>query len=114
MAAKARQQWTGAIQHRNKVEAATGRSQWTGGYTGTGNKGQGSYGQGGNFAVAGGGPVPSSPGDLEPGDRVTHERVGEGEVMAVEGEAPNTTALINFKSTGTKKLLLRFAKLTRL
>ena len=85
-----------------------------GGYTGTGNKGQGSYGQGGNFAVAGGGPVPSSPGDLEPGDRVTHERFGEGEVMAVEGEAPNTTALINFKSTGTKKLLLRFAKLTRL
>ncbi|HCM60707.1 MAG TPA: ATP-dependent DNA helicase [Bacteroidales bacterium] len=85
-----------------------------GGYTGTGNMGQGSYGQGGNFAVAGGGPVPSSPGDLEPGDRVTHERFGEGEVMAVEGEAPNTTALINFKSTGTKKLLLRFAKLTRL
>ena len=89
-------------------------SNGQGGYTGTGNKGQGSYGQGGNFAVAGGGPVPSSPGDLEPGDRVTHERFGEGEVMAVEGEAPNTTALINFKSTGTKKLLLRFAKLTRL
>ena len=52
--------------------------------------------------------------DLAPGDRVTHERFGEGEVMAVEGEAPNTTALINFKSTGTKKLLLRFAKLTKL
>lgn len=62
----------------------------------------------------GGGAAKASPGDLEPGDRVTHERFGEGEVMAVEGEAPNTTALINFKSTGTKKLLLRFAKLTRL
>jgi len=51
---------------------------------------------------------------LEPGDRVTHERFGEGEVMTVEGEAPNTTAVIEFKSAGTKKLLLRFAKLTRI
>lgn len=50
---------------------------------------------------------------LEPGDRVSHERFGEGEVMAVEGAAPNTTALIEFKTAGTKKLLLRFAKLTR-
>lgn len=52
--------------------------------------------------------------DLEEGDRVTHERFGEGEVISVEGEPPNTTALINFKTAGTKKLLLRFAKLTRL
>jgi DNA helicase-2/ATP-dependent DNA helicase PcrA len=52
--------------------------------------------------------------DLEPGDRVTHERFGEGEVVSVEGESPNTTALIDFKTAGTKKLLLRFAKLTKL
>ncbi|MFN2335778.1 MAG: ATP-dependent helicase [Bacteroidales bacterium] len=51
---------------------------------------------------------------LKAGDRVTHERFGEGEVMAVEGESPNTTAVIEFKSAGTKKLLLRFAKLTRI
>jgi DNA helicase-2/ATP-dependent DNA helicase PcrA len=50
---------------------------------------------------------------LEPGDMVSHERFGEGEVMAVEGAAPNTTALIEFKTAGTKKLLLRFAKLTK-
>jgi DNA helicase-2/ATP-dependent DNA helicase PcrA len=50
---------------------------------------------------------------LEPGDRVTHERFGEGEVMEVEGEAPNTTAVIDFRTAGTKKLLLRFAKLTK-
>jgi len=50
---------------------------------------------------------------LEPGDRVTHERFGEGEVVTVEGEAPNTTAVIEFKTAGTKKLLLRFAKLTK-
>ena len=86
-----------------------------GGYTSAGNEGHGRDGQGSNFAGHGSGvAAPTSPGDLEPGDRVTHERFGEGEVMAVEGEAPNTTALINFKSTGTKKLLLRFAKLTKL
>ncbi|MFZ2287826.1 MAG: UvrD-helicase domain-containing protein [Bacteroidales bacterium] len=57
--------------------------------------------------------MPQSGMVLEPGDRVTHERFGEGEVMAVEGEAPNTTAVIEFKTAGTKKLLLRFAKLTK-
>lgn len=58
-------------------------------------------------------PVPQVNTVLVTGDRVTHERFGEGEVMAVEGEAPNTTAVIEFKTAGTKKLLLRFAKLTR-
>lgn len=57
--------------------------------------------------------VPQVNTALGPGDRVTHERFGEGEVMAVEGEAPNTTAVIEFKTAGTKKLLLRFAKLTK-
>jgi len=60
---------------------------------------------------------PSSPAgtvQLEPGDSVMHERFGEGEVISVEGEAPNTTALIEFKNSGTKKLLLRFAKLTKI
>ncbi|NLE35438.1 MAG: UvrD-helicase domain-containing protein [Bacteroidales bacterium] len=51
---------------------------------------------------------------LEEGDRVRHERFGEGVVVSVEGEPPNTTALIDFNTTGTKKLLLRFAKLTRI
>jgi len=59
---------------------------------------------------------PSSPPgavQLEPGDWVMHERFGEGEVISVEGEAPNTTAIIEFKNSGTKKLLLRFAKLAK-
>ena len=57
----------------------------------------------------------SPPGavQLEPGDCVMHERFGEGEVISVEGEAPNTTAIIEFKNSGTKKLLLRFAKLVK-
>jgi DNA helicase II / ATP-dependent DNA helicase PcrA len=52
--------------------------------------------------------------ELAPGDRVTHERFGNGEVISVEGESPNTTALIEFETTGSKKLLLRFAKLTKI
>ena len=51
---------------------------------------------------------------LKPGDRVRHERFGEGEVISVDGEPPNTTAVIEFAGAGTKKLLLRFAKLTRM
>jgi DNA helicase-2/ATP-dependent DNA helicase PcrA len=51
--------------------------------------------------------------DLLPGDNVTHERFGEGTVESIEGEAPNTTAVIDFKGAGSKKLLLRFAKLTK-
>ena len=52
--------------------------------------------------------------ELSPGDRVTHERFGQGEVRSVEGEFPNTTAVIEFDAAGTKKLLLRFAKLTKI
>jgi DNA helicase-2/ATP-dependent DNA helicase PcrA len=52
--------------------------------------------------------------EMAPGDRVSHERFGTGEVISVEGESPNTTALIEFETSGSKKLLLRFAKLTKI
>jgi DNA helicase-2/ATP-dependent DNA helicase PcrA len=52
--------------------------------------------------------------ELSPGDLVAHERFGQGEVISVEGEAPNTTAVIAFDTAGSKKLLLRFAKLRKL
>jgi DNA helicase-2/ATP-dependent DNA helicase PcrA len=52
--------------------------------------------------------------ELSPGDHVTHERFGQGEVRSVEGEFPNTTAVIEFDGAGTKKLLLRFARLTKI
>ena len=76
--------------------------------------GQGVVRSAGQAHGNGAGQVPGINWDLEEGDRVMHERFGEGEVISVEGESPNTTALINFKTAGTKKLLLRFAKLTRL
>ena len=48
------------------------------------------------------------------GDKVQHERFGNGTIMSIEGEQPNTTATVNFEKEGNKKLLLRFAKLKKL
>jgi DNA helicase II / ATP-dependent DNA helicase PcrA len=48
------------------------------------------------------------------GDRVEHERFGKGVIASIEGNAPNTTATVEFEKEGSKKLLLRFARLKRL
>ncbi len=70
--------------------------------------------KGGEGATAAGSATVTSRNEtLAEGDRVMHERFGRGEVLSVEGEPPNTTALVSFESAGTKKLLLRFARLTR-
>jgi DNA helicase II / ATP-dependent DNA helicase PcrA len=58
--------------------------------------------------------APVTLADLAVGDRVKHERFGAGTVAAIEGEAPNTTAMIDFGDGGMKKLLLRFAKLEKI
>jgi len=47
------------------------------------------------------------------GDNVEHERFGKGTIMSIEGQAPNTTATVEFVKEGSKKLLLRFAKLKK-
>ena len=47
------------------------------------------------------------------GDKVQHERFGNGVIISIEGEAPNTTATVDFDKNGSKKLLLRFAKLKK-
>jgi DNA helicase-2/ATP-dependent DNA helicase PcrA len=48
------------------------------------------------------------------GDRVEHERFGSGVIKSIEGNPPNTTATVEFDKEGSKKLLLRFAKLRKL
>lgn len=48
------------------------------------------------------------------GDKVTHERFGHGEVIALEGIAANTKATVRFDNVGTKQLLLKFAKLRKI
>jgi DNA helicase-2/ATP-dependent DNA helicase PcrA len=51
---------------------------------------------------------------LEPGDMVTHDSYGLGHVIAVEGTAGNQVARIDFRDEGTKRILLRFAPVTKL
>jgi len=53
----------------------------------------------------------ASQNDLVEGARVYHDRFGKGMILSIDGEAPNTTALVDFDGSGEKKLLLRFAKL---
>jgi DNA helicase-2/ATP-dependent DNA helicase PcrA len=48
------------------------------------------------------------------GDTVQHERFGTGVIVSIEGQPPNTTATVEFEKDGSKKLLLRFAKLKKL
>jgi DNA helicase-2/ATP-dependent DNA helicase PcrA len=48
------------------------------------------------------------------GDIVEHERFGKGLIISIEGKPPNTTATVEFEKDGSKKLLLRFAKLKKL
>ncbi len=47
------------------------------------------------------------------GDRVSHDRFGRGTIISIEGDPPNTTATVEFEKEGRKKLLLRFAKLSK-
>lgn len=57
--------------------------------------------------------IPTDPADFTLGDNVEHERFGKGVIAAIEGNAPNTTATVDFEKEGKKKLLLRFAKLKK-
>jgi len=49
---------------------------------------------------------------LQVGQRIQHERFGEGKVLKVEGTGDNLKATVQFVNTGTKQLLLKFARFT--
>jgi DNA helicase-2/ATP-dependent DNA helicase PcrA len=49
---------------------------------------------------------------LQVGSHIRHDRFGEGEVIAIEGEGGNTKATVVFNHFGQKQLLLKFAKFT--
>ncbi|MBL8931290.1 MAG: DNA helicase PcrA [Kineosporiaceae bacterium] len=51
---------------------------------------------------------------LEPGDRVSHDTFGLGTVTRVEGAGDKAVAHIDFRSEGSKRLLLRYAPVTKL
>lgn len=67
-------------------------------------------------AIANGGRVhaPSqqqaSEAPLKEGMTIEHQRFGIGTVIKVEGTGENTKATVEFRNTGTKQLLLKFAK----
>jgi DNA helicase-2/ATP-dependent DNA helicase PcrA len=48
------------------------------------------------------------------GDTIQHERFGNGIIITIDGQPPDTTALVEFENDGRKKLLLRFAKLRKI
>lgn len=49
---------------------------------------------------------------LSVGAKVRHDRFGEGEVIAIEGDGGNAKATVAFTHFGQKQLLLKFARLT--
>ena len=49
---------------------------------------------------------------LSVGQCVRHERFGDGEVIALEGEGGNAKVTVRFKNFGERRLLLKFAKLS--
>ncbi len=51
------------------------------------------------------------PGVLKPGMEIKHQRFGLGKVVAIEGGQQNAKATVTFAGTGTKQLLLKFARL---
>ena len=55
--------------------------------------------------------VPTAPNQLSVGDKVMHQRFGEGKIADMDGSKMATVA---FASHGNKKLMLKFAKLMKL
>ncbi len=53
-------------------------------------------------------------GGLSAGQRVLHQKFGEGVVEKVEGTGENMKAFIRFTNAGLKQLLLKFAKLEKI
>jgi len=47
------------------------------------------------------------------GEKVTHPKFGEGQVLAVAGVGDRQEVTVHFGSAGTKKLLVKFANLTK-
>jgi DNA helicase-2/ATP-dependent DNA helicase PcrA len=51
--------------------------------------------------------------DFKMGDIVTHNKFGEGKILALAGTGTNAKAVVHFASVGKKVLLLQYAKLVK-
>lgn len=56
--------------------------------------------------------VGSSSCGLQEGMKIKHQRFGRGTVLKIEGTGENTKATVEFVHSGTKQLLLKYAKFT--
>lgn len=54
----------------------------------------------------------SAASGLKEGARIEHQRFGIGTVLKIEGAGENAKATVEFQNSGTKQLLLKFAKFT--
>ncbi len=103
---------------RAKSDRYSGRS---GGWSSTYGSGRDDEGYARAGAVTSRRIPPSPPGaasggglGLEIGDRVSHDQYGLGTVVTLEGEGKNAVAKVDFGSSGVKRLLLRFAPISKL
>jgi DNA helicase-2/ATP-dependent DNA helicase PcrA len=55
--------------------------------------------------------VASDTSNLQPGQKVEHQKFGYGEVLKMEGAAHNPIATVQFDINGEKKIMLNYAKL---
>ncbi|MEO6358161.1 MAG: UvrD-helicase domain-containing protein [Ferruginibacter sp.] len=55
--------------------------------------------------------VASDTSNLQPGQKVEHQKFGFGEVIKMEGAAHNPIATVQFELNGEKKIMLNYAKL---
>jgi DNA helicase-2/ATP-dependent DNA helicase PcrA len=72
----------------------------------------------GTVGGSGRGPMTGAAGaeklGLKVGDDVSHDKFGEGVIIGIEGEGDKAEALVRFRDTGEKRLLLSWAPLKRL
>jgi DNA helicase-2/ATP-dependent DNA helicase PcrA len=52
-----------------------------------------------------------APGSLRLGQRVRHQKFGDGVVLSVEGQGSNARVQVNFERSGTKWLMMGYANL---
>jgi DNA helicase-2/ATP-dependent DNA helicase PcrA len=55
--------------------------------------------------------VDDEPGSLRLGQRVRHQKFGDGVVLSVEGQGSNARVQVNFERQGTKWLMMGYANL---
>ena len=88
---------------RTGDEAAQAQTSWS---SRAATRTAGRYGQGGR----GGRPLPA----LGPGDRITHDAFGLGTVVSTRGSGDDMAVTVDFGSSGTKTLVVRYAPVEKL